>query len=54
MGPGLAIQLGYLLVGGGSRQGGIVGHGHLQAGKREIVTVDLNIPGRTADFVSGG
>jgi hypothetical protein len=51
MGPGLAIQLAYLLVAGGLRQNGIVGGGHLRAGERQAVDVGIDVPGRRADFV---
>ena len=56
MGPGLAVQLAYLLYGGGpggERQGGLVGSGHLQAGEREQVAVRIPISGQTATFVWG-
>lgn len=54
MGPGLAIQLGYLLyVGGpgGQRISGIVGTGHLQAGERFLVDLRVQVPGKTTEFV---
>jgi hypothetical protein len=51
MGPGLAIQLAYLIVGNALRQGEIVGTGHLQAGERAVVGVSIDVPGKTADIV---
>jgi hypothetical protein len=54
-GPGLAIQLAYLLSLGspsGKRHGEIVGTGHLQAGERARVELGYSVPrGETADFV---
>ena len=50
-GPGLAIQLAYLLWAGGLRSGAIVGSGHLHAGDRALVDVAFGVPGPTASFV---
>lgn len=51
MGPGLAIQLAYLLVAAGHRQGGTVGRGHLQAGQRHAVRVRMDVPPGKAEFM---
>jgi hypothetical protein len=54
MGPGLAIQLAYLLNGGGpggQRQGSLVGAGHLQAGERQQVAVQIAVHGDAVALV---
>jgi hypothetical protein len=40
-GPGVAVQLGYLLVDGTSKRAGLVNNGHLGVG--EHWTIDLNL-----------
>jgi hypothetical protein len=52
MGPGLAIQLGWYLVGdNGAHEGGIVGTGHLSAGDSKTIQVTIPVSGPKADFV---
>jgi hypothetical protein len=44
-GPGLAIQLGYFVVEGTLKAGGIVGMGHLQPGERAQVRMQFSALG---------
>jgi hypothetical protein len=43
-GPGMAVQVMYLVVSEGRQAGGLVGDGHLAAGEKNLFAIELQAP----------